>query len=194
MNDHPISDVPVSIPAIEADTQAIGFSMASDRQTGALLRTLAATKPGGRIIELGTGTGLSTAWIVDGMDAEATLDTVDNDAALVDIARRHLGGDERVRFHVECGEEFIDRREPKCADFIFADTWPGKYHHLEQALELLAPGGLYVIDDMLPQPDWPEDHRPKVPLLIETLESRRDLVLTKLNWSTGIIVAVKRRR
>jgi predicted O-methyltransferase YrrM len=36
----------------------VGFTMASDAWTGALLRTLAAAKPGGSLLELGTGTGL----------------------------------------------------------------------------------------------------------------------------------------
>jgi hypothetical protein len=59
-------------------------------------------------------------------------------------------------------------------------------------LQLLKPGGLYIIDDLLPQPNWPEGHAPRVPALVATLEARRDLVLTKLNWSTGLIVATRR--
>ncbi len=76
-------------------------------------------------------------------------------------------------------------------DLIFADTWAGKYTHLDEALALLKPGGLYVIDDMLAQPTWPEDHPPKVERLIADLESRSDLVLTKMNWGTGILVVVR---
>ena len=47
--------------------------MPSDPLTCTLLRTLAASKPGGQFLELGSGTGLSTAWLLDGMDARATL-------------------------------------------------------------------------------------------------------------------------
>jgi len=39
--------------------------MPSDVMVGALLRLLAAAKPGGRMLELGTGTGLATAWVLD---------------------------------------------------------------------------------------------------------------------------------
>ena len=53
---------------INQATQTAGFTMASDVLTCSLLRTLAASKPAGRFLELGTGTGLSTAWILDGMD------------------------------------------------------------------------------------------------------------------------------
>ena len=35
---------------------------------------------------------------------------------------------------------------------FLADTWAGKYENLELALNLLGRGGMYVIDDMEPQP------------------------------------------
>lgn len=74
--------------------------MASEPQTGALLAALAASKPGGRLLEIGTGTGLGTAWLLSGMDADARLDTVDTDAGVVAVARRHLAADSRVTFHL----------------------------------------------------------------------------------------------
>ena len=47
MNDRENLILPKGIPAIELDTLGSGFSMASDHQTGSLLRTLVATKRGG---------------------------------------------------------------------------------------------------------------------------------------------------
>jgi predicted O-methyltransferase YrrM len=60
MNDHAISQKPEALAAIHKDTEALGFTMASEPQTGALLAALAASKPGGRLLELGTGTGVGT--------------------------------------------------------------------------------------------------------------------------------------
>ncbi|CAC9536201.1 hypothetical protein [uncultured Gammaproteobacteria bacterium] len=34
--------------------------------------------------------------------------------------------------------------KPNSIDFIFTDTWPGKYNHLEDTLKLLKIGGMYV--------------------------------------------------
>jgi predicted O-methyltransferase YrrM len=62
---------------------------------------------------------------------------------------------------------------------------------LEDALNMLNPGGLYIIDDMLPQPNWPEGHDQKALNLVAELEQREELVLTKLHWATGIVVCVK---
>ena len=192
MNDRHNLSPPRVVQAIQQDTVASGFTMASEPQTGSLLRTLAATKPAGAFLELGTGTGLCTAWILDGMDRQSTLTTVDNDAAVLTIAQRHLGNDLRVTFHLSEGSRFLETLRGQTFDFIFADTWPGKYHQLDEALTLLKPGGLYVIDDMLPQANWPAGHDVKAAALISTLEQRADLTITKLNWASGLIVATKR--
>jgi predicted O-methyltransferase YrrM len=183
---------PPTVAAIHADTTAIGFNMASTDATGRMLRTLAAGKPGGRMLELGTGTGLATAWLLDGMDAAATLDTVDINPACVAVARKNLANDSRVRFHIESGSTFLKRPADHRYDLIFADTFPGKFDDLDYALALLAIGGFYVIDDLHPQPNWPSDHAPKIPTLIRALSARPDLALWPIDWDTGIVVAVKR--
>ena len=59
---------PLAYNAIKKATEAHGFDMPSEVLTCSLLKTLAATKPGGKFLELGTGTGLATTWILDGMD------------------------------------------------------------------------------------------------------------------------------
>lgn len=192
MNDRHNLVPPLVIDAIQRDTMAAGFPMASEPQTGSLLRTLAATKPGGTFLELGTGTGLSTAWILDGMDQHARLTTMDNDETVLTIARRHLGHDPRITFQLADGAEFLTSLQGQTFDFIFADTWPGKYDHLDEALALVKPGGFYIIDDMLPQANWPGGHAAKAADLISVLEQRTDLTVTKLSWASGLIVAAKK--
>jgi predicted O-methyltransferase YrrM len=76
-------------------------------------------------------------------------------------------------------------------DFIYADAWPGKFSHLDETLALLRPGGIYLIDDLLPQPNWPEGHAPKVPALIAALERRTDFVTVRLAWASGVMIAVR---
>ncbi len=171
-------------------TDEMHFPMASDVYTGSLLKTLAASKPGGRMLELGTGTGLATAWIVAGMDRSSTLVTIDNNALLIDVARENII-DDRVEFILTDGYDWITNYNGRKFDFIFADAMPGKYDLFEETISLLNVGGLYIIDDMLPQPNWPQGHDQKVADLISMQESREDLKLTKLNWSTGIIIITK---
>jgi predicted O-methyltransferase YrrM len=182
---------PSQLAAILRDTAAIGFGMASDDRTGALLRVLAASKPRARFLELGSGTGLSAAWLLDGMDAGSTLLSIDDDERVLEVARRHLGHDPRVTFRCQDGLAYLGADVTERFDFIFADAWPGKYVGLAPALAALAPGGLYVIDDMLPQPNWPEGHAANVERLLAELDARADLTLVRMNWSTGIVIAVR---
>ncbi len=188
MRDAIFHTIPQALEAIEHDTQQLGFSMPSDRKTGSLLRTLAAMKPGGRFLELGTGTGLATAWLLAGMDQQTLLDAVDNDPTVLAIARRHLDADERVTFHDCQGEQFIAQAPPASYDLIFADAWPGKYSHLDETLNLLKVGGTYVIDDMNPQPNWPTGHEVNVDRLLKDLEGRASFVVCRLAWATGIVI------
>src|SRR5947209_12137732 len=119
---------PAALKDIEEATKSIGFTMGSDQQTGSLLRTLAASKPSGSFLELGTGTGLSAAWLLDGMDAQSSLITVDKNENHTAIARRFLGHDFRITFVTMDGTAFIGsmRAQGGIFDFIFADMQPGK--------------------------------------------------------------------
>jgi predicted O-methyltransferase YrrM len=187
-------DAPTVVREIEVEVRTIGFTMSSDTLTGTLLRTLAASKPGGLFLELGTGAGMGSSWILEGMDAGSRLVTVDLDARVVEVAKRHLGHDPRITFQIVDGVRFIEslQRQGPLFDFIFADSYPGKFLLLPETLTLLKPGGLYIIDDLLPQPGWGLDHQPKVDALIETLTQHPDLRVTALNWSTGIVIAARK--
>jgi predicted O-methyltransferase YrrM len=191
MNDTENIKLPPRLPQIMSETARLNFTMASDMLSGCLLRTLASTKPAGKLLELGTGTGVATAWMLDGMDAEARLVSVEIGEANLEVAKEFLGDDLRVTFIHADGGEWLRRAEPDQFDLIFADSWPGKYTHLDEALRSLKRGGLYVADDMLPQPNWPDGHALRADELISILEDREDLVITKLNWSTGIIIGTK---
>jgi len=192
MDERPTKNKPTVLDRLHEDSQALGFSFASEPLVGALLCTLAATKPGGRLLELGTGTGVGTSWLLQGMSQSSRLTTVEIDLRMMEVAQRHLSADRRVEFQLADGGEWLTSQEAASFDLIFADAWPGKYSHLEEALKLLKVGGLYVIDDMIPQANWPDDHAPKVERLVADLEQREGLVLTKLAWSSGIIIATRR--
>ena len=191
MDDTAIVRTPPALAAIQAETARLGFSMASEPKTGALLAALSASKPGGRLLELGTGTGIGTAWLLSGMDTWARLDTVDTDPAVVDVARRYLAADPRVAFRIEDGAAFLARADPDTYDLVYADAWPGKFTHLDQALACIRQGGFYVIDDLLPQANWPDGHAAKVDALIADLERRPGFAVVRLAWASGLMLVVR---
>ncbi|MCR9262915.1 MAG: class I SAM-dependent methyltransferase [Flavobacteriaceae bacterium] len=191
MNQANSLDMPVNYPALLAKSKEMGFSMSSDMGVGSLLRTLVASKSNGNFLELGTGVGLSLAWMVQGMDKKSHVISVDNDTELIQIAKAFFQDEPRLELVCADGGEWLESYEGDSFDLIFADAWPGKYSHLENALALLNIGGFYVIDDMSRQPNWPVGHEDKANQLIELLEKRKDITITKMDWSTGLIVAVK---
>ena len=173
-------------------TAIAGFTMASDVLTCSLLRTLAASKPASKFLELGTGTGLAASWILDGMDMNSLLVSIDNEEKFLKIAKEYLGNDRRLELICMDGAEWFEQNNQQKFDFIFADTWHGKYLLLDEALGMLNKGGIYIIDDMLPQPNWPQGHAEKVATLVQYLDTRKDLALTRQLWATGIIIAAKK--
>lgn len=192
MTDEIYQPVPDAYFDIVKATKENGFTMPSDILTCSLLRTLSTSKPAGKFLELGTGTGLSTSWILDGMDNDSTIISIDNNETLLHIAKTFLGQDKRLDLIQSDGEEWIKTNIEQKFDYIFADTWHGKYLLLDEVLDMINKGGFYIVDDMLPQPNWPEGHQEKAINFVQYLESRTDIVVTKQHWATGIIIAVKK--
>lgn len=189
--DDSIIKLPQNYRSIQDASDKINFSMPSDLKTGSLLRTLIASKPNGRFLELGTGTGLSLSWITEAMDENSTVISLDNTETYTSIAKSFFVTDPRVEIICTDANEWLKDNQEQEFDLIFADAWPGKYATLDEALNILKIGGLYIIDDMLPQPNWPEGHQENVDKLISYIETRTDLNYTKLNWSTGLVIVTK---
>jgi predicted O-methyltransferase YrrM len=187
-----IVDDPPALRGILKQSVELDFGMGSEPRTGALLRVLAASRPSGHLLELGTGTGIATAWLLAGMDSKSTLVSVDIDPNVQEVARRNLGGDPRLTLVIEDGVAFLRRQAAQSFDLVFADAIPGKYEALENALAVVKPGGFYVIDDLLPQPNWPEGHAERVPVLLDRLVKDKRFVVAPIAWATGIVMLVRR--
>ena len=170
-------------------TQELGFSMSSDMGIQFLLQSLCASKPNGIFLELGTGTGLSLVHMLHAMDTNSQVISLDNDPILIDNVARTLADEDRLELLCVDGDKWIEAYEGGGFDLIFADAWPGKYSQLDKTLEMVKKGGFYVIDDLLPQPNWPEGHQAKAEALIAELETRTDFAFTTMEWSTGILIA-----
>jgi len=192
MNDANILDTPTQYAYLQAKCEEIGFTMPSDHYIGPFLKTLMASKPGGSFLELATGISVAPSWMIDGLDADSSIVSVDNDQQLIDIAKECFSEDKRVELVCADGEQWIQENSDLAFDLIFADAWPGKYGQLDEILSMVKVGGMYVIDDMDEQPNWPEGHSDKASQLLAYLESRQDYSLVKMNWSTGVVVCTRR--
>jgi len=182
---------PPKLSLLKEKSRSLGFNMACEDTAGALLRALAASKRGGRLLELGTGTGVGTSWLLDGMDQESKLITVDSNFEYQQVAREAFTGDWRLEIVACDAAEFLAQQPAESFDLVFADAVSGKFFHLDESLAAVKRGGFYVVDDLLPQENWPTDHAPKVKQLIEKLASLTDFRSVPLTWSSGIMLLVR---
>ncbi|MDQ0712944.1 putative O-methyltransferase YrrM [Streptomyces luteogriseus] len=143
--------VPGRVLAAERLAAEAGFEKSCIAEVGRLLRTAAAAKPGGVVAESGTGSGVGTAWLHSGLGDGARLVTVERDEQLARRAAGVFADDSRVS--VLTGDwRLLEQHAP--FDVFFCDGG-GKRDDPERVVELLAPGGILVLDDFTPSTEWP---------------------------------------
>jgi predicted O-methyltransferase YrrM len=182
---------PAALDAILADATRLGFAMSCEDRTGSLLATLAASKPGGHLVELGTGVGAGASWLLHGMRPDARLTTVEMDPEHQAVAAGHLGHDTRVSFVTANADAWLDSYAGPPLALAYVDCRPGKFDRLDDLIGLLEPGGLYVVDDLLPQPTWPSDHQTRVDNFLAHLPERSNLLGTTATWASGVLVGTR---
>jgi predicted O-methyltransferase YrrM len=126
----------------------IGVS-AIDPATGSVLRLLAATVGAKAVVELGTGAGVSTLWLLSGMTPDGVLTSVDADGEHQRLAKASLTDagvpSGRVRLIQGRALEVLPRLSEAAYDLVFCDAARSENtDYLAAALTLLRPGGLVV--------------------------------------------------
>jgi len=182
---------PQAVRALRVANRA-GFGMSSDHDTGSLLRTLAATKPGGRLLEVGTGVGVGAAYLLAGMDPTARLTTLERGPAIANAARTLLTDDERVEVVTTDAVEWLTAYDGPPFDLVFVDTTSAKFERRDLLFAHLAPGALFIADDLLPQDKWTEAHGPRVERFRREIVAEPNLVTTLIDWGSGLVVAAYR--
>jgi len=112
----------------------------------AVHRLLAVLAAGKRCAELGTAFGEGAAAIAS---TAKSLVTVEVDEERAAIASQRLSGLANVELLVGDWHRLLPPRAP--FEFLFYDS--GRLDRSPEAIDLLAPGGLLVKDDLTP--DWP---------------------------------------
>ncbi len=136
--------------------QEQGFTASSLPEVGRLLAVLAAALPGGRFAEIGSGCGAGAAWIASGMASNATLVTIDSDAGRAGAVRLLFADDPRIQVLHGDWRELAGHG---LFQLVFADGGRAKAEHPDVVVDLLAPGGIAVLDDLTPEEHWPESWR-----------------------------------
>jgi predicted O-methyltransferase YrrM len=99
--------------------------------------------------------------------------------------------DPRVRWVLMDAAVFLKDNADQRFDLIFADAPPGKLWAAGDALALLAPGGVYVVDDMRGH-DPGSARSAELEALRRRLAEDPSLASVELDWSSGVLLAVRR--
>ncbi len=183
---------PELVTAAAGMSRSAGFALSCEPAVGRLLAVLAAHLPAGaRVLELGTGTGVGTAWIVFGLlpRTDVVVTTIERDPQTAALA-------------AQCNwRDFVDLRignalhllsEIGTFDLIFADAQGGKWDGLDRTIAALNPHGLLVVDDMTPRPGWTPEQRTKQDQVRQALLTSPLLTSIELDHGSGIILSVRR--
>ena len=181
-------NLPRVLQGITSTTEDLELTMGDELRFGSLLRTLAAAAAGGRLLQFGAGSGILTAWLLDGMAKDASLVSLESDAELAGVARRFLGRDPRLQIRDGPSETALAALEPGF-DLVVASTPLDLDGRLHEALQLLAPGGLFVVGGVAEQDDWTAAERGAAQSLVSRLEVQGGVHLTALDWSSGVLLA-----
>jgi len=136
------------LPAARQRAAEVGVG-AVDPATGAVLRLLTAVSGARAVIEVGTGAGVSTLWLLAGMRADGVLTSVDAEGEHQRQARLSLTeagvGSGRVRLIAGRALEVLPRLSDSAYDLVFCDAARSENaDYLTAALRLLRPGGVVV--------------------------------------------------
>ncbi len=166
---------------VTADDPGHGRGSACLPGVGRFLAVLAAGCQGGRIGELGTGTGIGTAWMSGAMPADCTLVTAEIDPIRAATAKDVLAGDQRVAVLTGDAVELITTLGP--FDLIFADCGVRDGETFGALVSQLRPGGRIVMDDITPELLLPAES----PLRVRDLKREMFAADARLTWTEVVL-------
>lgn len=168
--------------------------------TGAVLRALATSLQARAIVEIGTGTGVSSVWLLRGMPVDGVLTTIDVDAETQRAARETFADagfqNRRVRVIAGRAREVLPRLSDGAYDMVLVDADRlGMIDYLNHALRLLRPGGIVAFagalnDDLVPNPAQRDEDTVACRQLLAAIRDDDRVVPTLLPVGDGLLVTV----
>jgi predicted O-methyltransferase YrrM len=170
--------------------------------SGAVLGVLAATLAARAVVEIGTGAGVGSLYLLRGMPQDGVLTTIDVEVEHQRAAKQAFAeaGLRPTRTRAISGraQDVLPRLTDGAYDLVFVDADKESYPtYVEQALRLLRPGGVLIVNGALAggRISDPSARDVETVTVRETLKSIResdDWISAVLPSGAGLLTAVKR--
>lgn len=154
------------------------------------------------MVEIGTGTGVSGLWLLRGMAQDGVLTSVDLEAENQRHARQvfSAAGVPPQRFRLIAGSalDVLPRLNDSAYDIVLIDADKVEYgEYLEQALRLVRPGGVVVVDnslwhDRVADPSQRDPQTVAIREMLEQVATDERLVPVLLPVGDGLLAAMRR--
>ena len=170
---------------------------------GALMRLLAASVQARAAVEIGTGSGVGSLYLLSGMAPGGVLTTIDPEVENQRAARESFAEarirPSRVRTIAVQPREVIGRLTDHAYDLVsFPAHAPHALDLLTHARRLLRDGGVLVVPhalyrDRVADPAARDPHTQSVRALLRAITESEDLVAALTGSGDGVLAAVLRR-
>ncbi len=148
-----VADEPDPIAAARAHAAEVGCPAIAPA-VGTTLAALATALNARAVVEIGTGAGVSTLWLLAGIRPDGVLTSVDSDGEHQRAARSALAEAEvptpRARLINGSASEVLPRLADSGYDLVFCDARPGEYpDYLPHLRRILRTGGILAWHGLL---------------------------------------------
>ncbi len=165
-----------------------------DRDAADLLKLQLKIKQPQKILEIGTAYGFSTLLLAKASSKKAQITAVESDPQRALKAKENfIKYNYQSKIDLKVGDAFDVLMYLKSDyDFIFLDAAKGQYFYLfEYIMELLAPGGLLIADNVLYEGKVLEkkEQRPKIRTMVKNLKKYLKLIMNHPELDSTIVTA-----
>jgi predicted O-methyltransferase YrrM len=168
--------IPPLVKLSKALADKYDFNHSCSDETGRLLSVLSGQVRQGKILEIGTGLGVGSSWILSNISSSVKFISIDNAQQKVDLTRETIVH-EQAEFVYGDWKEVINQGP---FQLIFADAAVVKTVEGERLYDILDTGGTLLMDDFTPEEHWPAEWKGKCDKVREFWLNHEGLVATEI--------------
>ena len=202
---HSYAETFIAEDAVKIAARARGHELGTvdaSQGAGAYLRHLAHQLNAQSVVEIGTGSGVGSLWILEGMIASGTLTSIDDEMEHTSIAKLAMADAEiaqsRYRFITNSVMDVMTKLTDRAYDLVvYRHNSEDLSFAISEAHRILRSGGVFVIDNFFggSKVSDPAQRDPKTVSLREsgkTLKNETDnWVVSLIPTGDGLLLATK---